>query len=174
MRAALIAIMAMAALSDGAAAQPRADRDRPIDVSRAEVVAGAVRDAGYKAELKHNEKGAPYIVSAANGAPFIIEFYGCRPDSGCSSLQFYSWYRKEAGFTLDMVNEWNAGKRFLKTYIDKEGDLGATMDVTTIGRMTPANFADALDWWAVMSADLATFIDKRDDAPPVSPPATAR
>ncbi|WP_136162238.1 YbjN domain-containing protein [Sphingomonas flavalba] len=173
MRAALIAIAVMVAVPGGAAAQAqtRADRERPIDVSRAEVVANAVRDAGYKAELKHNEKGDPYIVSAANGAPFIIEFYGCRPDSGCSSLQFYSWYRKEPGFTLDMVNEWNAGKRFLKAYIDKEGDLGATMDVTTIGRMTQANFADALDWWAVMSADLATFIDKRDGAPA---PVTAR
>jgi hypothetical protein len=142
-------------------AQDKAAPDRMLDLGKVEVVAAAVRDAGYKAEIKRNSKGEPYIVSAANGSPFTIEFYGCKPDTGCSSLQFYSWFKKKAGFTPELANDWNADKRFLKIYIDKDGDLGTSMDITTTGKLTYANFADVIDWWSVMSADLDAFVEKR-------------
>lgn len=159
------AAMAAAVLAVGVAAPVQA-QDKPapeklLDLGRIEIVADAVRDAGYKAEVKRNAKGEPYIVSAANGAPFTIEFYGCKPDAGCSSLQFYSWFKKQPGFTPDLANEWNADKRFLKIYIDKDGDLSSSMDITTTGKLTYANFADVIDWWSVMSADLDAFVTKR-------------
>lgn len=156
----------MAAVGAAMIAMPALAQDkapeRILDLTRPDIVADAVREAGYKAELKRNGKGDPYIVSAANGAAFTIEFYGCKPDSGCSSLQFYTWFKKQPGFTPALANEWNANKRFVKIYVDKDGDLGTSMDVTTVGKMTYANFADVIDWWSVMTADLDTFIDKHE------------
>jgi len=33
------------------------------------------------------------------------------------------------------------------------------MDVTTLGKTTPANFADVIDWWSMMAGALAKFLD---------------
>ncbi len=133
-----------------------------IDLTQPRAVVQAMQDAGYKAALKKDEKGEPYIESAANGSNFTIQFYGCKNATDCPSLQFYSWYKKEPWYTVELANRWNIAKRFIKAMIDKDGDLATTFDVTTAGKTTVANFADAIDWWSVMSGELFDFLDKAD------------
>lgn len=147
-----------------AGAGPALAADALIDVRQPSQVADALRDAGYKAELKVNKRDEPYISSAANGSPFTIEFYGCKAKVDCGSFQFYGWYKKDPLYTLELVNEWNARKRFLKIAIDSDGDLGMYLDVTGVGKMTKEAFADWVDWYQAMDAELAKFLDEKRTA----------
>lgn len=157
-------MMTMAALIVGA---PAMAEDRVIDIRQPDVVAAAVREAGYKAELKTDKDGEPLITSAANGSTFTIYFYGCTKGKDCGSLQFFSWYKADAIFTPAFINEWNATKRWIKIAIDKDGDLSMYMDVTSVGKTTYANFADAFDWYTVMDSEFSKFLAaKRDAAKP--------
>lgn len=147
-----------------AAAMPVAAQDVLIDGTDPAVIATAVQAAGYKAELTKNAQGEPFIKSAANGDSFTIEFYGCKGEKNCTSFQFFSWFKKEPAFTPALANDWNANKRFIKAAIDKDGDLALYMDVTGVGKMTQANFADALDWFTVMQGEMQKFLADRRTA----------
>jgi hypothetical protein len=113
-----------------------------LDLRQPSVVVQALHDAGYKAELKTNKAGEPYVLSGANGSSFTIEFYGCTGVKDCGSYQFSSWYKAEPLFT-------------------KEGTLDEWMDFSAIGKTTFANFADIVDWYQTMDADLAKFLDEK-------------
>jgi len=138
--------------------------DELLDLRQPSVVANALRDAGYKAELKTNAKGEPYIESSANGSSFTIEFYNCTGLVDCTSYQFASWYKPEPLFTPAFANEWNLTKRFLKVAVDKDGNLNEYMDFTATGKTTFANFADIVDWYQTMDATLTEFIKARKSA----------
>ncbi|MEO6218519.1 MAG: YbjN domain-containing protein [Sphingomonas sp.] len=135
--------------------------DRVVDVSSVQGVATLLKDAGYKAEIKMGKDGTSYIVSGVNGSSFNIDFYGCTNDKGCTSIDFYSWDKKEAFFSPALANEWNASKRFLKVAIDKDGDLSEYLSVSTLGNMTLDNFKDYIDWFASMEGDLAKFLAEK-------------
>lgn len=145
-------------------AMPASAEDKLFDATKPDAVAAALKEAGYKAELKTNDKGEPFITSAANGELFTIEFYGCSGATNCGSFQFYGWYKKDPLWTADFANEWNAKKRFLKVAVDKDGDLSLYLDVTGAGKMTQAAFADWIDWYQVMDADLGKFIAEKREA----------
>lgn len=138
-----------------------AAQDRLLDLRQPTIVADALRQAGYKAELKTNSKGEPYIESGANGSSFTIEFYNCTGLVNCTSYQFASWYKPDPVFTLAFANEWNLTKRFLKIAVDKDGNLNEYMDFTATGKTTYANFADIVDWYQTMDSSLAKFIAAR-------------
>ncbi|MGK6355314.1 YbjN domain-containing protein [Sphingomonas sp. DT-207] len=140
---------------------PAAAQERIVDISTPEGVAKVLLEEGYKAEIKKNDDGDPFILSAANGSSFTIEFYGCEKDV-CTSAQFFAWYKKEPWYSVELVNRWNAEKRFIKAAIDKDGDFATYMDVTTLGKTTYANFADTIDWWSVMSGEVSKFLDEED------------
>ena len=137
------------------------DKERLLDLRQPSVVVQALHDAGYKAELKTNKAGEPYVLSGANGSSFTIEFYGCTGVKDCGSYQFSSWYKAEPLFTPELANEWNRDKRFLKIVVTKEGTLDEWMDFSAIGKTTFANFADIVDWYQTMDADLAKFLDEK-------------
>lgn len=143
---------------------PAMAEDRIVDIAQPEIVVQALQEEGYKAILKtHQEGGLPYIESAANGSTFTVEFYGCKTGKNCTSLEFYAWYKKTPTYTVDFVNRWNANKRFLHLAIDSDGDLATYLYVSTVGKTTYANFADSIDWWSTMTADLFKFMDEEDD-----------
>jgi len=60
--ATLILLLGMTSAVDAAA------QDKLLDLRQPSVVADALRQAGYKAEMKTNSKGEPYIDSSANGS----------------------------------------------------------------------------------------------------------
>eukprot|EP01035_Chromulina_nebulosa_P028565 gene28565-37736_t len=135
--------------------------DRLLDLRQPTVVAAALRDAGYKGEVKTNSKGEPYVLSGANGSEFTIEFYGCTGVKDCGSYQFSSWYKAEPLFTVALANEWNLKKRFLKLAVDADGNLNEYMDFTAVGKTTFANFADIIDWYSTMDSELAKFVSEK-------------
>lgn len=158
----MIAVALLASLLGANAAQAETPSpERLLDLRQPTVVAAALRDAGYKAELKTNSKGEPYILSGANGSDFTIEFYGCTGVKDCGSYQFSSWYKAEPLFTMALANEWNLKKRFLKIAVDTNGNLNEYMDFTATGKTTFANFADIVDWYQTMDSTLAKFITEK-------------
>jgi hypothetical protein len=167
MRALVLAGLLACAIAGSAAAQ-----DRVLDLAYPQAVADTLKEEGYKAEVKKHKDGTTYIESAANGATFTVEFFGCDLVKGCASAQFFAWYEKKPWYSLDMANRWNANKRFIKIVIDKDGDLSTFMDVSTFGKVTYANFADSIDWWSVMSGELAKFLDEEEAK--AAPPAPAK
>jgi hypothetical protein len=144
-----------------------------LDLSVPHLVAKAMQDAGYKAELDKRKDGDPFIRSAANGEAFTVEFYDCELATGCGSIQFFGWYKKRPWFSPAVANRWNTGKRFLRVEIDGDGDLGMHLDVATVGKLTKANFADLLDWWSVTTSSFAEFIEK-EEAESQKAPSAAR
>lgn len=154
--------VALAAATLMTAAPARAEN---FDATSPAAVAAALQKAGYRAELNTNKEGRPFITSAANGNDFTVDFYGCEGATKCGSFQFYSYYKKDPLYTPALVAEWNASKRFVKLFIDSDGDLSYAIDVTGVGTMSQENFADWIDWFQVMDAELAKFIaDKRPAA----------
>ena len=160
MRYLAIALLASSLGANAAQAQAPSP-DRLLDLRQPSVVAAAVRDAGYKAELKTNSKGEPYVLSGANGSDFTVEFYGCTGVKDCGSYQFSSWYKAEPLFTAALANEWNLKKRFLKVAVDNDGNLNEYMDFTATGKTTFGNFADIVDWYQTMDSTLAKFVSEK-------------
>lgn len=163
----------MVAATALAVAMPAAAQDKLFDATDPAQIVEAMKEAGFKAELKTNDQGEPFIKSAANGSPFSVEFYGCEGQKGCQSFQFYSWYKKDPLYTLELVSEWNKLKRFLKLRIDQDGDLALSMDVSAVGKMTQANFADWIDWYQVMDGELDKFLSEKRRAAGTPAPQVA-
>jgi hypothetical protein len=158
-------IRALAAVATISMASAGTAADRVVDVTSVAGVAALLREAGYKAEIKKDKQGEGYIESGVNGSGVQLIFYGCTNDKECDSFEFYSWYKKEAFFSADMANEWNAKKRFLKIAIDKDGDVAEYLYVSALGGMTYDNFKDYIDWYGSMDTELGKFLaEKRKEA----------
>lgn len=156
------------ALLLGAVPATAQQQDKLFDATDPKATAAALMSAGYKAVLKESD-GDPYIESATNGQTFSIDFYGFK-DGHCSSFQFESWYKPDPLWTPALANKWNIANRFLRIAVNDKGELHEYMDVTGVGKLTQANFADAVDWYQTMDGELAKFIDKaREAAKPDTP-----
>lgn len=156
-----------------ALAQPAFAEDVLLDLSTPEQVQAALQDAGYKATLKKNDDGSLYILSAANGAEFTIDLTDCKALK-CNGLSFQSWYKAEPIFTVEFANKWNDTKRFLSVSINERGELREWMNVSTLGKLTKANFADVIDWYATMDGEVSKFVKEARDAAAKNAPATKK
>ncbi|WP_294325136.1 YbjN domain-containing protein [uncultured Sphingomonas sp.] len=140
-----------------------------LDLRQPGNVVTALHAAGYKAEMKINKDGEPYVLSATNGESFSVEFYGCDGLKDCKSFQLTSWYKKEPLYTPALTNEWNARNRFLKIAVDSDGDLREFLDATAVGGMTQAQFTDLVEWYSAMDGQLAQFLSAKRDAAGTKP-----
>lgn len=128
-------------------------------------VVSALQDAGYKAVLgKSDTTGNPKIDSAANGYNYSIYFYECEEGKKCASLQFLVTFEDDGANTLDLANRWNNNKRFLQMSVNDDKSLALSYDVTTLGGLNQTNFADVIDWWAMMLGEASKFF-KENPAP---------
>lgn len=148
----------MLALVLGTQAAGAADLRQPGNV------VSALQAAGYKAQLKLNKAGEPYIESATNGEPFTVDFYECDGLKDCKSLQFSAWYKEEPIFTPAVANEWNAKRRFLKVAVDSDGDMRQFLDATVVGGMTQAQFAEIVQWYSDMDGMFSAFLKEKREA----------
>ena len=167
----ILAAAAVLAISAPAlAGAPAPAEDRIVEVSSIEGVAALMREAGYKAEIKVAKDGDVYILSATGGNGFQVLFYGCKGRVSCDSFEFFSWFKHEDFFSAELANEWNSNHRFLKVSIDKDGDLVEYASMSSVGKMTYANFIDYIEWYETMDNELIKFVaEKRKAFAPVAP-----
>lgn len=121
-------------------------------------VAKWLRDAGYKAELTTDKTGDPMIKSAADGVNFNVNFYDCEAKSRCKAIQFSAGFDLKEPFDPAKVNEWNRGNRYLKAYLDDEGDPHVEYDVNVNAGRTREGLDDDFSVWTSMIGDFTKFI----------------
>ena len=136
-----------------------------ICASDPQTVVQALQAEGYKAALSKSSKtGNPKIESAASGYSYTIFFYECEETRHCGSLQFQISFEDDGGNTPELANEWNKDKRFAQMSVWDDHSLALAYDVTTVGGLNRKNFADVIDWWAVMLGEAGKFF-KDNPAP---------
>jgi hypothetical protein len=121
-------------------------------------VAAWLRKAGYKADLSSDEQGDPLIASAAEGQAFKVYFYDCQAGR-CKAVQFSADFDLKTPLTLEKINEWNRKNRYLKAYLDDDGDPYVQYDVNVNAGRTVSGLDDDFGVWTGMLDDFATFID---------------
>jgi len=121
-----------------------------------EVVAW-MQKAGYKAELGKDDGGDPMISSAAEGQTFKVYFYDCEAGR-CKALQFSAGFDLKTPLTLDKINAWNRKNRYLKAYLDEDGDPYVQYDVNVNAGRTVEGLDDDFGVWTGMIGDFTTFI----------------
>jgi Putative bacterial sensory transduction regulator len=124
-------------------------------------VVAAMQAEGYRAKLTKDKLGEPMIESKTNGYDFDVLFYDCEDGKACKAIQFSIIFKPEDDNTPEYANAWNVGKRFIKASATDKKSLELQYDLTTVGGLNQANFADALDWWATMLGEFAKFVEAR-------------
>jgi hypothetical protein len=122
-------------------------------------VAAAMQAAGYRAQLTTDGVGDPKIESSAEGVNYSLYFYGCSGGAGCTSLLFQAGFDLQDGASMDMMNVWNKDRLIGAAWLDHEDDPFIEHFVTTVGGLTPENFAEVLRLWSVAIADFKAHID---------------
>lgn len=123
-----------------------------VAASKPETLVKALQASGYSAKLEKDGTGDPMIVSAVNGHPFRIIFYGCKANRDCATISFAAGFDKKSETGLESINEWNRKNRFGRAYLDDEGDPIIGMDVDLDdGGMSTALFTDNLQFWTAVT-----------------------
>lgn len=136
-----------------------------VCASKPQSIVEALQSAGYKAVLSKSEStGNPKIESAASGYNYSIFFYECEEHARCGSLQFQINFEDDGGNTPELANKWNKDKRFAQMSVWDDKSLAVAYDVSTVGGLNQKNFADVIDWWAVMLGEASKFF-KENPAP---------
>lgn len=125
-----------------------------------EGLAALMREEGYRAKLGKAKDGDPMIQSGASGYDFTVQFYDCTEGTSCKSVQFNTIFKDDGTNTPELANRWNKAKRFVQMAARDDGSLSLSYDVTTVGGLTRANFADAVEWWAVMLSRARIFFSE--------------
>ena len=125
-------------------------------------VVDALQSLGYKAMLgKSDTTGNPKIESSAAGYDYTIYFYDCAAPKGCGSLGFTVVFEDDGTNTARLANAWNKDNRFSQMAVNDNGTMAFTYDVTTVGGVNRANFADVVDWWQVMLGKVRGFFTEQ-------------
>jgi hypothetical protein len=155
----MMRIAAVAALVG--AASPLLAQDCAADLvcaARPQSIADALKAQGFKAQVERNEQtGNPLVSSAASGYNYKIYFYGCEQAAKCTTLSFVTVFEKDGTNTPELANLWNKENRFSQMAVNDNGTLAFSYDVTTVGGLNKANFADVVDWWQTMLGQASKF-----------------
>lgn len=120
-----------------------------------EEMAQIVREEGYAPELGADSRGDPLIRFRVEGYNCLLVFYGVQ-DGRAMSLQFRAAFREQVD--IGKVNEWNRRKRFLKAYLDEDGDINMDMDVDLEGGVTRAYLVERLRTWRAAFLSCVRFM----------------
>lgn len=130
--------------------RPCAAADQDIVTARDPAVIYEVARGFGNAVQEKDGDGDPRITGRAEGIKYSIYFYGCTNHTNCEDIQFFAYW-KGVKASLETINAWNAGNRFGKAYIDKDGDVCLIHPVNLNLGVTKANLEDAFEWWVAVS-----------------------
>ena len=160
--AALLGSASLLPASSAAAADAPATVAPTTVKANVDQIADILRKKKFAVETRTDDEGLPYIVTDNDERPFRIFLYDC--DGGvrlgdCLSLQFYAAFTIGKPFPIDRINEWNRGRRFGRSYLDKDNDPSIEMDVNmAAGGMPPELFEDTVDLWIEIFTAFDDFV----------------
>jgi hypothetical protein len=128
-------------------------------------VAAALAAAGLPAELRSDDDGAAYFSVDEGGQAFSLGFGDCEEPattSGCKLLIFEVSWTSDDGLDVDIANRFNRDATLAHAFVDDDGTLVLNLIVTTIGGLTPENFAAVLAGWQAADRELSALVDTED------------
>ncbi len=126
-----------------------------------DVILLEMQKAGFLVTRDTADDGTPRLNSKVSGISFRVYFYGCEEATNpCTSVQFSAGYDLDNPLSALKINEWNSDYRYVRTYIDDEGDPYIKFDLWLDGDgMGRGNFAENLDIWRSQVESFEDFID---------------
>jgi hypothetical protein len=108
------------------------------------------------ASLDIDGAGDPMIqAEVEDGFKYLIMFYGCKEGEDCDDIQFGACFT-DADVSLQDINDWNAGRKTPRAYLDSEGDACMDMWANIDFGVTRENLRDWFNWWTRVGG---TFIE---------------
>jgi hypothetical protein len=117
-------------------------------------VAAWLGGRGFESIIGKTNQGGPKVDSVRSGAKFQVNLYDCEGDR-CQSVQFSAFFDLKDGLTGPVANQWNKNNRYLKAYLNEDGDPYVQYDVNVNRGRTYSGLDDDFDVWA---DTLPTFI----------------
>lgn len=118
----LTAIVAALALStsllNAGAADARPIPDAGLTV---EEVSAFMKSAGFDPKIEKTDQGEPYVSLKKDGVNFDIDLYDCA-DRRCRAIQFVASFDLKEPLAAGKANDWNLRKRYVRLYLDSNGD----------------------------------------------------
>jgi hypothetical protein len=101
-------------------------------------------DMGFRPELDRDKSGDPMIVFRVEGIRTLVLFYSVE-NGRAKSVQFASCFKHKA--SLEKVNAFNSKSRYLKAYLDDEGEVCVLMDLEMQGGVLRALVEETVNIW---------------------------
>lgn len=101
-----------------------------------------------------------YVAVSFPGAKLAgIYFYGCVKNR-CRDIQYWAGFTGGPDITLDKVNSWNRGYRFIRSYLQESGNVFGEYDV----EVSPGGSWEQLDaslaQWEGILATFKTYMNR--------------
>jgi hypothetical protein len=105
---------------------------KPIDkagLTRGEVAA-YLKAKGYPITATKDDNGLSILkATSPDGVNFDIYFFDCNADGRCPSIQFAAGWTVQTKVSLERLNEWNRGRRYMRAYTQEGGALYGELDM---------------------------------------------
>lgn len=149
----MVLSVAICAALLGTGAQAQAIPDEGVTL---EEIAKWLQDQGYHAKIETGDKSR-YIKSGSGGMDWYVDLYDCEGNK-CKSIMFNTKFALKEKYTAEKANDWNAEKRFLKSYVNKEGKANVEWDVSIAPGVRWEGMNDNLATWRNHLEVYAEFI----------------
>jgi hypothetical protein len=93
---------------------------------------------------------------------FAIEGHTAVVINKKTSIQFYSYFKKQKKTDLKKVNQWNATKRFSRAYLDQDGDAVIEWDVDLEGGTTAGALKESVRTYRLGVMTFVRFLNGED------------
>jgi hypothetical protein len=156
----LLPAVALFTLASAACAQNQSRGNSTLVYALPSTVQSIAKETDRSAKLGTDSDGDPKVTSKVDGVKYVVLFYGCTNGKDCKSLAFSASWEGTQGATLELLNTYNAEKRYGKAFIDKDGDLTLDMDVEIEHGMSKRNLKEAfVNWEASVRAFKQDVLD---------------
>lgn len=111
-------------------------------------IQAAMQAEGFQAKLTTNTDGDPMITGKVSDTDYWVYFLDCVDGANCKGVQFHSGYHLDRGVTAAEMNQFNADYRYIRAYLNDQGDPRMQMDLLMRDDgMGPETFKTYLDLW---------------------------
>lgn len=154
MRRLLLAAVAGLVVCGTAQARPINDKGMTI-----EEVSAWVKAAGYEPKIEKTADGESYITTKTKGGVnFDVDLYDCEAGR-CRAVQFTASFDLKSPLPLAKANDWNRTKRYVRLYVNKDGDPVFQYDANVAPGGTYEALDDDLDVFTQFIPEMLEHID---------------
>lgn len=122
----------------------------------------ALQAAGYRVEPVAGAGGEVVSLRSSTGGLAFDVYPGNRfaGDAGFADILFAAALQVPGGLPLEVVNRWNATRRFGRLHLAQAGAtvLMLNMDVLVAGGVTIAHLRSQIEIWDTLAQDLVAFL----------------